>query len=95
MIKKHQAAHVRAERDILAESCKTPWVVQLYYSFQDNQNLYLVMEFLSGGDMMTQLIKHDVFPEETTRFYMAQCIRGIDAIHQMGFIHRYLFIYYH
>ena len=47
-----QLAHVRAERDVLAES-NSAWVVQLYYSFQDPQFLYLVMEFLPGGDLMT------------------------------------------
>jgi len=52
MFKKDQLAHVRAERDVLAES-NSPWVVQLYYSFQDTQYLYLVMEFLPGGDLMT------------------------------------------
>jgi len=52
MFKKDQLAHVRAERDVLAES-NSAWVVQLYYSFQDAQYLYLVMEFLPGGDLMT------------------------------------------
>lgn len=52
MFKKDQLAHVRAERDVLAES-NSPWVVQLYYSFQDVNYLYLVMEFLPGGDLMT------------------------------------------
>jgi len=47
-----QLAHVRAERDVLAES-NSPWVVQLYYSFQDPSFLYLLMEFLPGGDLMT------------------------------------------
>ena len=48
MVKKDQLAHVRAERDILAESAHTDWVVQLYYSFQDAVYLYLIMEFLPG-----------------------------------------------
>lgn len=48
MVKKDQLAHVRAERDILAESAHTDWVVQLYYSFQDSFYLYLIMEFLPG-----------------------------------------------
>lgn len=52
MFKKDQLAHVRAERDVLAES-NSAWVVQLYYSFQDTNYLYLVMEFLPGGDLMT------------------------------------------
>jgi len=89
MIKKQQIAHVRSERDILAETSNSCWVVQLFYSFQDTKHLYLVMEFLSGGDFMTQLIKYDIFTEDITRFYMAQAIMGIDAIHKLGFIHRF------
>ena len=45
-----KVAHVRAERDILAES-DNPWVVKMYYSFQDTTCLYLVMEFLPGGKL--------------------------------------------
>lgn len=87
MFKKDQLAHVRAERDVLAES-NSPWVVQLYYSFQDAQYLYLVMEFLPGGDLMTMLIKYDTFSEDVTKFYMAECILAIEAVHKLGFIHR-------
>ncbi|KAF7976263.1 hypothetical protein HWV62_7144 [Athelia sp. TMB] len=87
MLKKDQLAHVRAERDVLAES-NSPWVVQLFYSFQDPQFLYLIMEFLPGGDLMTMLIKYDTFSEDVTRFYIAQCILAIEAVHQLGFIHR-------
>merc|ERR550539_2270810 len=54
MVAKEQLAHVRAERDILVEADHT-WVVKMYYSFQDPINLYLIMEFLPGGDMMTYL----------------------------------------
>lgn len=83
-----QLAHVRAERDVLAESTSA-WVVQLFYSFQDPLYLYLVMEFLPGGDLMTMLMKYDVFSEDVTRFYMAECILAIDAVHNLGYIHRY------
>jgi protein-serine/threonine kinase len=82
-----QLAHVRAERDVLAES-NSPWVVQLYYSFQDSNYLYLLMEFLPGGDLMTMLIKYDTFSEDVTRFYMAECVLAIEAVHKLGFIHR-------
>jgi len=78
---------VRAERDVLAEST-SPWVVQLYYSFQDPLYLYLIMEFLPGGDLMTMLMKYDIFSEDVTRFYMAECILAIEAVHKLGFIHR-------
>ncbi|KIO12984.1 hypothetical protein M404DRAFT_13061 [Pisolithus tinctorius Marx 270] len=87
MLKKDQLAHVRAERDVLAES-NSPWVVQLFYSFQDTQTLYLIMEFLPGGDLMTMLIKYDTFSEDVTRFYMAECVLAIEAVHNLGFIHR-------
>jgi len=78
---------VRAERDVLAES-NSPWVVQLFYSFQDPAYLYLIMEFLPGGDLMTMLIKYDTFSEDVTRFYMAECVMAIEAVHSLGFIHR-------
>lgn len=87
MLKRDQLAHVRAERDVLAEST-SHWVVQLFYSFQDPLYLYLVMEFLPGGDLMTMLMKYDVFSEDVTRFYMAECIMAIDAVHNLGYIHR-------
>ncbi|KAH8830929.1 kinase-like protein [Flagelloscypha sp. PMI_526] len=87
MLKKDQLAHVRAERDILAAS-KSHWVVQLHYSFQDETTLYLIQEFLPGGDLMSMLIKYDTFSEDVTRFYMAECALAIEAVHNLGFIHR-------
>jgi serine/threonine protein kinase len=52
MLQKEQVAHVRAERDILVEA-DHQWVVKMYYSFQDPINLYLIMEFLPGGEYDT------------------------------------------
>ena len=49
MVEKEQVAHVRAERDILVEA-DHQWVVKMFYSFQDPANLYLIMEFLPGGE---------------------------------------------
>ncbi|KAI1716182.1 protein kinase domain-containing protein [Ditylenchus destructor] len=87
MLEKEQMAHVRAERDILSEAdCE--WVVTMYFSFQDNINLYLVMEFLPGGDIMTLLIKKDILSEEETLFYIAETSLAIQAIHNLNFIHR-------
>ncbi len=87
-IKKEQLAHVRSERDVLAES-DSVWICSLYYSFQDRTYLYLIMEFLPGGDLMSLLIKEDTFSENMTRFYMAECVLAIEAVHKLGFIHRY------
>ncbi|KAF7634475.1 hypothetical protein Mgra_00006144 [Meloidogyne graminicola] len=87
MLEKEQIAHVRAERDILSEA-DCDWVVKMFYSFQDNINLYLVMEFLPGGDMMTLLIKYDQLTEEQTLFYISETALAIQATHNLNFIHR-------
>lgn len=87
MFKKEQLAHVRAERDILAES-DSPWVVKLFTTFQDADFLYMLMEFLPGGDLMTMLIKYEIFSEDITRFYIAEIVLAIEAVHKLGFIHR-------
>lgn len=88
MFKKDQLAHVRAERDILADSKDNPWLVKLHASFQDKAYLYLLMEFLPGGDLMTMLIKYEIFSEDITRFYMAEIVMAIEAVHKLGFLHR-------
>ncbi|CAF88340.1 unnamed protein product, partial [Tetraodon nigroviridis] len=82
-----EVGHIRAERDILVEA-DSLWVVKMFYSFQDKMNLYLIMEFLPGGDMMTLLMKKDTLSEEATQFYIAETVLAIDSIHQLGFIHR-------
>jgi len=87
MVEREQVAHVRAERDVLVEA-DHKWVVKMFFSFQDPANLYLVMEFLPGGDMMTLLMKEDTFTEEVAQFYMAETALAIEYIHSLGFIHR-------
>jgi len=92
MIEKQQTIHVRSERDILADSNHihghNPWIVSLYYSFQDTNYLYLIMEYVPGGDMMTQLIKYDTFTEDATRFYIAETVLALNSIHKLSYIHR-------
>lgn len=87
-----QVAHVRAERDALADNnyfyTKNPWVVSLYYSFQDTRYLYLIMEYVPGGDLMNQLIKLGTFSEDMTRFYAAEIILALESIHRLNYLHR-------
>lgn len=85
--KRNQMAHVKAERDILAEA-DNEWVVKLYYSFQDDKFLYLVMDYIPGGDLMSLLIKIEIFPENLARFYIAELVLAIESVHNMGFVHR-------
>jgi len=87
MLKKNQVQHIRAERDVLALS-DNQWVVKLHFSFQDDKNLYLVMEYLPGGDLMTILMKYDILTEEQTRFYIAETALAIWSVHQLNYVHR-------
>ena len=87
MVEKDQLAHVRAERDILVEA-DHQWVVKMFFSFQDPLNLYLVMEFLPGGDLMTLLMKEDTLTEDAAQFYVVETALAIEYIHSLGFIHR-------
>ena len=87
MIKKNQSKHVIAEREILAQA-NNKWIVDLYSSFTDAENLYLVMEYLPGGDLMNQLIKRDIFDEDETRYYMVELVLAIESVHKLNYIHR-------
>ncbi|BGP40444.1 hypothetical protein JCM10449v2_004406 [Rhodotorula kratochvilovae] len=90
MLKKGQEGHIRAERDLLATaSISTRWTVKLHYSFQDPDNLYLCMSYMSGGDLLTLLIERDTFPEAMARFYIAEMVLGLQEVHTtLGAIHR-------
>jgi serine/threonine kinase 38 len=87
MLYKNQVQHVKAERNVLA-TVENPWIVELKFSFQDDKNLYLVMEYLGGGDLMTLLIRKNILSEAESRFYIAECVLAIESIHKMNYIHR-------
>ena len=78
---------MRTEREILI-SAKNPWVVGLRCSFQDDYFLYLVMDFCIGGDFMSLLMRKDILNEEESRFYIAELILAVEALHKMDCIHR-------
>ena len=84
---KNQVLHVRNEQ-ILMSKVKSPWIVELKASFQEDDYLYLVMEFLPGGDLMNLLIKKDILTEDEARFYIAELILSIESIHKLDCIHR-------
>ncbi|KAM3379084.1 serine/threonine-protein kinase 38 isoform X1 [Capsicum galapagoense] len=87
MLIRGQVEHVRAERNLLAEVA-SHCIVKLYYSFQDAEYLYLVMEYLPGGDMMTLLMREDTLSESVAKFYIAQSVLAIESIHKHNYIHR-------
>ncbi|KAM6968837.1 rho-associated protein kinase 2 isoform 2-T2 [Tautogolabrus adspersus] len=86
MIKRSDSAFFWEERDIMAFS-NSPWVVQLCCAFQDEHYLYMVMEYMPGGDLVNLTSTYDV-PEKWAKFYTAEVVMALDAIHSMGFIHR-------
>ncbi|KAL1532591.1 serine/threonine-protein kinase tricornered-like isoform X1 [Salvia divinorum] len=87
MVSRGQVEHVRAERNLLAEVA-SHCIVKLYYSFQDAEYLYLIMEYLPGGDMMTLLMREDTLSENVAKFYIAQSVLAIESIHKHNYIHR-------
>jgi serine/threonine protein kinase len=80
------------ERDVLAAVPMedTQWIPQLHGAFQDETNIYLLMEYASGGDLFSALDRRDppVLSEDEARFYVAEMILAISELHNMGYIHR-------
>lgn len=90
MLRRAETACFREERDILLHGGKThDWFTKLHYAFQDDTNLFFIMDYYVGGDLMTLLSKFDdILPESMTKFYSAQIIKAISVLHDMGYIHR-------
>lgn len=86
MIKRSDSAFFWEERDIMAHA-NSEWIVQLHFAFQDTKYLYMVMDYMPGGDLVNLMSNYDV-PEKWARFYTAEVVLALDAIHAMGFLHR-------
>lgn len=88
MLRNSQEGHLRAERDFLVASERSRWVVPLVASFQDSTNLYLVMEYMVGGDFLGLLFRKDVLKEKKARWYIAEMILCVEEAHRLRWIHR-------
>ena len=88
MIAKNQITNVKAERMILMKQAESPFVAKLYFTFQSKENLYLVMEYLNGGDCAALIKSLGSLPEEWTRNYVAEVVLGLEYLHQRGIVHR-------
>jgi len=86
MIKRSDSAFFWEERDIMAHA-NSEWIVQLHFAFQDLRYLYMVMDYMPGGDLVNLMSNYEV-PEKWARFYCAEVVLAPDAIHSMGFVHR-------
>jgi protein kinase A len=87
IVSKRSVHSVINERKIL-ESLKHPFIVNMQYAFQDRENLYLVMDLMSGGDLRYHINKHKFFLELQAKFFCACIISGLEYIHSNGIIHR-------
>ncbi|XP_051952296.1 serine/threonine-protein kinase MRCK beta isoform X6 [Xyrauchen texanus] len=88
MLKRAETACFREERNVLVNGdCQ--WITTLHYAFQDDNNLYLVMDYYVGGDLLTLLSKfEDRLPEDMSKFYVAEMVLAIHSIHQQRYVHR-------
>ncbi|XP_053135086.1 citron Rho-interacting kinase isoform X13 [Hemicordylus capensis] len=76
------------ERNILSRNT-SPWIPELHYAFQDNKNLYLVMQYQPGGDLLSFLNRYeDQLDESVVQFYLAELVLAIHSVHQLGYVHR-------
>lgn len=80
-------AHTKAERNIL-EAVKHPFIVDLKYAFQTGGKLYLIMEYLSGGELFMHLEREGIFLEDTASFYLSEIILALEHLHRQGIIYR-------
>ncbi|KAL4672158.1 hypothetical protein H8957_009947 [Semnopithecus entellus] len=88
MLKRAETACFREERDVLVKG-DSRWVTTLHYAFQDEEYLYLVMDYYAGGDLLTLLSRfEDRLPPELAQFYLAEMVLAIHSLHQLGYIHR-------
>ncbi|XP_060071671.1 ribosomal protein S6 kinase 2 alpha-like [Ylistrum balloti] len=86
-LKVRDRQRTKMERDILAD-VNHPFIVKLDYAFQTEGKLYLILEFLRGGDLFTRLSKEVMFTEEDVKFYLAELALALDHLHSLGIVYR-------
>uniref|UniRef100_T1H1V0 non-specific serine/threonine protein kinase n=1 Tax=Megaselia scalaris TaxID=36166 RepID=T1H1V0_MEGSC len=86
MIKRSDSAFFWEERYIMAHA-NSEWIVQLHYAFQDLKYLYMVMDYMPGGDIVILMSMYDI-PERWAIFYTMEVVLAVNTIHEMGFVHR-------
>ncbi|KAL4068951.1 hypothetical protein V8B97DRAFT_1918412 [Scleroderma yunnanense] len=94
--KRHVLAHQELQHTLteqavlkrMAKEGKDPFVVKLWWSFHDKENLFLVMDFHPGGDLATQLARWGRLGRDRARFYAAEIVEGVEGLHAAGVIYR-------
>jgi serine/threonine protein kinase len=85
--KRNQKLHTKNERSIL-EAVRHPFVVRLHFAFQTTTKLYLIMDFMIGGELFFHLRRAFKFSEDRAKFYCAELILALECLHKKGIIYR-------
>ena len=83
----HQEEHTKTERDLMVKA-SSPFLVTIKFAFQDDKNLYIVSDFMQGGDLFYHLHEEKNFPEEKAKFYLIEIILGLECLHKNNMIYR-------
>ena len=88
-VRKRLVEQTKTERTILESVNRHPFVVKLYYAFQDHEKLYLILEYATGGELFERMRNEHMFPEDTAAFYMAEMVLALEHLHKnVGVIYR-------
>ncbi|XP_035033549.1 myotonin-protein kinase isoform X2 [Hippoglossus stenolepis] len=88
MLRRGETACYQEEREVLLRGDRR-WITELHYAFQDDNYLYLVMDYYVGGDLLSLLSKFgDRIPEDMAQFYLAEMVMAIESVHKLGYVHR-------
>ena len=88
MVAKNQVTNVKAERAIMMWQGESDFVAKLYWTFSSKDYLYLVMEYLNGGDCASLVKVLGCLPEDWAKKYLAEVVKGIEHLHSRGIVHR-------
>ncbi|KAI9730044.1 MAG: serine/threonine protein kinase psk1 [Claussenomyces sp. TS43310] len=88
-VHKKLVEQTKTERAILESVNRHPFVVKLFYAFQDHEKLYLILEYAQGGELFTHLAEERMFSEEKASFYMAEMVLALEHLHtNLGVVYR-------
>lgn len=87
LVERDEVGHTKSERIILAKNC-SPFLVGLKFSFQSPEKIYLVLDYINGGELFFHLQNEGKFSEERSRFYAAQLLSALESLHEINVIYR-------
>lgn len=92
IVERREIAHTLSERNVLIRA-SSPFLVGLKFSFQTPEKLYLVLDYMNGGELFYHLQKETVFSELRARFYVCELILALEHLHKYDIVYRFVKIY--